>query len=585
MTHGGTQRGFTIIETLIGMGILTIVSTSIYFSYSNILEIVQTAQYNNAALSIMESRIEVARNMRYEDVGVVGGVPAGKLPQSETITLGTTPYTLHTYVRNIDDPFDGTLEGTPSDTAPADYKLLELQVTCDTCVRYRLLTMATYIAPKNLENASRNGSLFVRVLNASGVPVGGATVRVTNTNVTPAVDLTDTTDVNGMLQLVDIATSSVGYHIVVSKSGYNNDQTYPPGAPANPLKPDATVATQQLTISSLFIDRVSTVSLRVRDQFCSPIQSFDFLLTGDKLIATQPDIPKYSSALSTDMNGLFTNATMEWDSYSLRSTDTTHDIAGTLSSLSFTLNPASAQFISWMAASKSQDGLSVSVTDQNGTVLDDATVQLTAPGYDQTKISGRVELLQTDWSSGNYAEKSTLLDASSVGELTLGLSNGSYASAGTEWLISESYNLGTSSSNFASLNWTPTAQPPETGPDAVRFQLAANNDNTTWNWVGPDGTGTSFFTSSGQTTPSTLNGNRYVRYRVYLATSDDLVTPRIESVGVGFSSGCVPSGQTYFNGLSAGNYTLNITRAGYQNFTMPISIQDTWQRIQVQLSP
>ena len=585
MKQGRAQRGFTIIETLIGMGILTIISTSIYFSYSNILEIVQTAQYNNAALSIMESRIEVARNMRYEDVGVVGGVPAGKLPQSETITLGTTPYTLHTYVRNIDDSFDGVLAGTPNDTAPADYKLLELQVTCDTCVRYRLLTMATYIAPKNLETASKNGNLFVRVLNASGLPVSGATVRVTNSNVTPAVDLTDTTDVNGILQLVDIATSSVGYHIVVSKSGYNNDQTYPPGAPANPLKPDATVATQQLTISSLFIDRVSTVSLRVRDQFCSPIQSFDFLLTGDKLIATQPDIPKYSSALSTDSNGLFTNATMEWDTYSLRPTDTAYDIAGTLSSLSFTINPNSSQFISWMATSKSQDSVSISIADQNGNPLDDATVQLTKTGYDQTRVSGRIELLQTDWALGAYAEKSEFLDTSSAGELTLGLSNGSYASAGAEWLISESYNLGTSSSNFTSLNWVPTTQPLEAGSTAVRFQLAANNDNSTWNWVGPDGTGASFFTSSGQAVPLALNGNRYLRYRILLNTDDDMVTPRIESVGIGFSSGCIPSGQTYFNGLSAGEYTLNVTRAGYQNFTAPLSIQDTWQRIQIQLSP
>ena len=72
---GGTQLGFTILETLIGMAILTIVSSSVYLAYSSVIQIVQSAQYNSAALSAIESRIETVRNMRYEDVGVIGGVP------------------------------------------------------------------------------------------------------------------------------------------------------------------------------------------------------------------------------------------------------------------------------------------------------------------------------------------------------------------------------------------------------------------------------------------------------------------------------------------------------------------------------
>ena len=97
--------------------------------------------------------------------------------------------------------------------------------------------MATYVAPKNLETTSHNGNLFVQVLNASGIPISGATVHVTNSSVNPSIDLTDITNSSGMLQLVDIATSSAGYHITVSKTGYSSDQTYPPGNPANPSSP------------------------------------------------------------------------------------------------------------------------------------------------------------------------------------------------------------------------------------------------------------------------------------------------------------------------------------------------------------
>lgn len=585
MVHTRIQSGFTVIEVLIGLAILTIVSTSIYFSYANVLEIVQSAQYNNAALSIMESRIETARNMRYEDVGVVGGVPAGKLQQTETVMLGSVPFTLHSYVRNIDDPFDGTLGGAPNDTSPADYKLVEFQITCDTCTRYKLLTMATYIAPKNLENSSHKGSLFVRVLNASGIAVSGATAHVTNSSVNPPVDLTDITNSDGLLQLVDIATSSTGYHITVSKTGYSNDQTYPPGNPANPLKPDATVATQQLTISTLSIDLVGTLTVRARNQLCAPIAGFDFLMTGNKLIGTLPDVPKYSSALATGVDGYFINNEVEWDTYTLKPTDTALDISGTQASLSFTMDPGMTKYVTWMIASRSQDGLSVSITDQNGQPLDGAQVQVTKTGYDRTQTTGSWSLEQTDWSSGQFADKSSFLDTSALGELTLMVSNGSYASAGQEWLISESYDLGTSSATFTGLNWTPASQPPQTGPDALRFQLAANNDNATWGWVGPDGTPSSYFTASGQVIPAVLNGNRYLRYRAYLSTADDTATPTLQNVAIAFSSGCVLSGQAYFNGLSAGTYTITVTRTGYQASISTLDINDTWQRATIQLSP
>lgn len=578
------QSGFSVLEVLIGIAILGIVSTSIYYSFSNVLDIVQTAQYNNGALAIMESRIETARNMRYEDVGVVGGVPAGKILQTETMLLGNVAFTLHSYVRNIDDPFDGTLGGSPGDTAPADYKLVEYQVTCDACTRYKLLTMATYIAPKNLESASKRGNLFVRVLNANGVPISGATAHVTNTSVSPPVNLTDITNSAGILSLVDIATSSTGYHITVSKTGYSSDQTYPPGAPANPVKSDATVASQQLTISTLAIDHVGALTVKARDQFCAAVPGFDFLLTGGKLIGTSPNVPKYSTALFTAADGTWFNNAVEWDTYTLKPTDTLFDIAGTQSSLSFAMDPSMTRSISLMTASRSGSGLSVSITDPSDAPVNDALVRVTAAGYDQTRTTGSSALTQTDWQTGQFADKSASLDTSVPGQLTLLQSAGEYAS-GSEWLISNTYNLGTSSATFTSLNWTPTSQPAQVGPAGLQFQLAANNDNATWNWIGPDGTAGSFFSTPGQTVPASLNGNRFFRYRAYLHTANTAFTPTLQDVTVGFSSGCVPSGQAYVNGMAAGTYTVTVTRAGFQTNVSTVILSDPWQRTEIQLTP
>jgi len=587
MRNGKTQSGFTILETLIGMAILTVVSSSVYLAYSSVIQIVQSGQYNSASLNAIESRIETVRNMRYEDVGVVGGVPAGQLPQTETIMVGTTPLTMHTYVRNIDDPFDGTLGGTPNDTAPADYKLVEVQVTCNICTRYNVIAMTTYLAPKNLESSSKRGNLFVRVFDAKGVPVSGAIVRVTNTLVNPAIDLTDVTNVSGLLQLVDIATSSAGYHITASKTGYTTDQTYAPGNSANPLKPDATVASQQLTIASLEIDHTSTLTIQTRDQFCVATAGFDVAVTGGKLKGTAPDVPKYSSAVSTTSTGDIVLDTIEWDTYTLRPTDTTLDIAGVIapSLLSVTIDPGTNHSVRWMTTPHSGNALVVSVTDASGLPLTGASVHVMQTGYDQTRTSGVATINQTDWQIGTYTDKSGMLDASSAGQLSLVFSNGSYASASTEWLISNTYDMGTTSANFTTLNWNPIAQPAQTGANSIAFQVAANNDTTTWNWIGPDGTAGTFFTAPEQALPASITSSRYIRYRVYLKTADGSVTPTLTDASLGFTSGCMLSGQAYFNEMPAGTYTVEVTKSGYQPFTVPQSINDSWQRMVIPLNP
>ncbi len=583
MPYGGKQSGFTILETLIGMGIFAIVSTALYFTYSNVLQIVQASQYNSAALNIIESQVEIARNMRYEDLGTVGGVPAGKLLQEQTMTVDTTPFTLHTYVRSIDDPFDGTLGGTPNDTAPSDYKLIELQVTCDTCTRYNVIRMTTYVAPKNLESTSKNGNLFIRVFDADGQAVTGATVHVTNTAVTPQINLTDTTNTDGMLQLVGVATSSAGYHIVVTKNGYTTSQTYHPGSPPNPLQPDATVATQQLTITSLSIDKTSTAMWRVQDNLCRAIPGFDFLVTSTRLIGTNPNTPKYSVTQTSDAAGLVTNTTMEWGTYGINPTDTAFDIAGAAASLSFTIDPEETQSTTWLVASKSGSALLVSVVDGNGQPLNDATVEVSAAAFSATAVTGRSALPQTDWSGGRYDSVSPHMNTDGTpGTLTLADVGGTYATGSEQWLISRTFDMGTAGTTFYDLTFNPEHQPSQT---TLRFQVAANNDNATWNWVGPDGTPDTYFDDPGESIPSSLSGNRFVRYKVFMETAHTTVTPIITDVAIGFRSDCGIPGQAYLNGLSGGTYTLTVSHSGFQNYSAPVIISNTWQNLTVTLQP
>src|SRR5581483_9767301 len=116
----------------------------------------------------------------------IGGIPAGVISETQTSSIGKFTFTVQTVVRNIDDPYDGTLGGTPNDTAPADYKLVTLTVSCSVCPSFIPLSMTSTIAPKNLESAGLSGDLFVNVLDATGKGVPFANIVVSNASLTPS---------------------------------------------------------------------------------------------------------------------------------------------------------------------------------------------------------------------------------------------------------------------------------------------------------------------------------------------------------------------------------------------------------------
>ena len=104
--------GLTLLDTVIGIGILAIVLLSVMGAYGNIVSTLTSTNLRTAALSVAESEIETVRNMAYADVGVQGGFPNGKLLAGRNVMVGNVTFLIRTTVRNIDDPFDGTIGGT-----------------------------------------------------------------------------------------------------------------------------------------------------------------------------------------------------------------------------------------------------------------------------------------------------------------------------------------------------------------------------------------------------------------------------------------------------------------------------------------
>ncbi len=110
--------------------------------------------------------------------------------------------------------------------------------------------------------------------------------------------------------------------------------------------------------------------------------------------------------------------------------------------------------------------------------------------------------------------------------------------------------------HWTTLSWTATV-PANTN---LKFQAAASNSvYGPFNFVGPDGTAATFFTTSGASL-SQFDGLRYLQYKAYLSTTNSAATPTLNDVTVCYSNitGVVAGGGTICAGASA-NVTVTVT--------------------------
>lgn len=714
-------RGFTLIELIVVIGIFVLAGVFIVAGFDQAIQALASSRSKVTATALANEKLEIIRNMSYDDIGTTTGWPPGDIPSSEIINRNNFEFVVETRVDYFDDPFDGnaegTIEGKPVDTAPNDYKKAEVSVGWNKPF-VRPVLLSTLVAPKGLESAEDTGSLLIQVFNASGEAVPQATVHITNTQVDPPVDIINTTDNDGNLQILSLPPDIEGYHIEVTKGGYSSESTYAvdPIELPNPVKPDVTIVAEAVTEVSFAIDLVSSLNIYTVNDTCDVVPNIPLSIWGEKLIGTDPDVPKYSSEPPTDDQGTLALTELEWDNYTLLETSTDYDVAGVIPPVLLNVLPNTNQNTSLVLAPHTTNSLRVTVKDgATETALTGAEVRLSKTGFDQSKLTGYGFFEQNDWSGGpgqedfadptKYAADDGNIDYSttpgnltlkssetnpsffedfvtdtykdtltttadwdiSLGQVHLVNEGGSYLSDGiaqttkinsalgkinkatltvtenpngqtinyflsadggtnfesvtpgiehafvstgddlrfraelsttnpavTPTLnnISISYTLiayeasGTLTSstfdtgdvsNFGSLTWSPSSQTPETGSESVRFQIATNNDNLTWNFIGPDGTDSSYYTNSGSAIHSSHNGNQYIRYKVFLSTENPAFTPVLSDTKTGYTSSCIPPGQVFFPNLESDTYSLDITLEGYESLNTSASVNGTTQ--------
>lgn len=591
------SRGFTLVETIVGVAVFVIVANASYQAYISLFKIINQNQYKIAALNLANEQFEIIRNLPYSDVGVPGSIPNGKIPHTQTLVRSNISFTVTTTIRNIDQPFDGQIGSTTNDLSPADNKVVEVEVACATCGSFTSVTLTTNVAPKNLETASTNGALVIKVFDSNGVPVSDASVHVVNALVNPNIVIDDVTNVDGVLQIVDAPPGVDAYQITVTKSGYSTDMTYTPGAVGNPTptKPHATVILQQLTQVSFAIDRLSTLSFSSVKLDCTPVANINFNLKGGKTLG--PNVYKYSQSLVTDASGNYSNSSMEWDTYTVTGTDGSYDVIGINPLNPINLIANSTQSVQLVVSARDEKSLLITVKD-NATQLPvtDAVVRVTRNSYDVSKTTGRGSINQTDWSNGGsqdlyvdsrmyFSDDGSIEVGSPDGEIKLRNVFGNYNPSGI--LESSTFDTG-SPSNFYNLSWTPTDQPITAGSDSVRFQFATNlniSTTTTWDYKGPDGTSGTYYTNPNSTLSTVHNGDRYARYKVYLASISSTTTPNVSDISFTETTQCTPPGQVVFTGLSEGTYHIDISKSGYTTSVADVDVDSAFVEQEVLLSP
>lgn len=589
-----TSRGFSLVETLVGAALLVALGGGVYQAFATIGKGARLARAENAALALASERLEVIRGMDYDEIGVVGGLPAGPIPRRETVDRGIS-FEVTTTVRSIDLPFDGTINGTPKDTAPADQKLVEVAVTCDSC--RATSTVSTRIAPASLEISTGKGALFVQVVDSAGLPVEGADVLVESVHATTSITIEDRTGVDGFLRVVDVPPGTAEYAVSVGNGPeWSTDRTYPPGGATNPVPtlPDANVVAGAATQVTLSIDRLATLEGRTLKATCEPVGGFDFDLFGQKTIGLATY--KYDAPVTTNASGLFGPITLEWDRYSAEPTDGSWTLAGTNPPQPFMVEAGAEAYSQLVVTAKVPKALLVTVLDAGTDLpISNAQVTLSRTGWSAVGTTGLGAASQTGWSGGpgqetapespnGFFSSDGKVDYSgSPGIIRLTKTGSKYATAGS--LVSSTFDTSTSTT-MASFAWLPGTQ---TSGTSVRFQIAGLNVVTatsTWDFVGTDGTAATYFTTPGQALPAVLKGNRYFRYKVYLATTNTSRTPSVSDVFFTYTLECAPAGQAFFKGLAVSSaYSVAVTAPGYQSATLTgKSVSADWQELTVKLS-
>lgn len=298
------SRGSTLLDAVVGTALMLTVFVGIVGAFRLTVMAVTNNKARAGAIALANERLEYIRSLSYDAIGTVGGIPAGLIPQTETLALNDVTYTRRTFVSYEDDPGDG-LGGADSNGVVTDYKAAKSTVSWMVRDGMHTITLVSRISPPGIETAIPGGTLSFNIVDAVLAPVSSAQIRIVNPSLNPAIDMTTYTDLAGLASVIGAPPGS-GYQIFVSKSGYSTSQTYGTTATnTNPIPAHLGVALNQTTAATFAIDITSSKIIEVYTPVTRGTTTESF--SGDAGIASSNAITVAGglARLTADENGAY----------------------------------------------------------------------------------------------------------------------------------------------------------------------------------------------------------------------------------------------------------------------------------------
>ncbi len=387
-------KAFSLLEVIFTVAILLIGSIAILNLFNLVVKMNWENKARVGAIQLANKKIEIARNLPYDDVGTVGGIVAGTIPENETVILNGIEYNIYTNVAYVDDPFDGTWDSDPPDTLTNDYKRVLVRVSWDSEFSSSPVEFYTDIAPNGVESNLGGGTIVINVFNASGLPVDAASIHIYNPSVSPAVDMNTFSNSQGQLVLPGVLEAIESYEITVTKSGYSTDKTYAATVDLpTPDKPHLTVFEGKTTSVSFSIDKTADMLISVKDINGVSLGNIPVHIWGNKRIGLDGEgepVYKFDDSRESDASGQIALNSIEWDNYQIEvASSTGYDVKEIDPPLPIELLPTDNKQVTVTLEPSADNSLLAIVKDENDQPVDGATVHVTnVLGYDKTLVTG-----------------------------------------------------------------------------------------------------------------------------------------------------------------------------------------------------